>query len=117
MPRSFEAFARPNRRPGGVPMTAATCEHEFPHLDDEGTKRGPCASCGTAYAEHDLTDLAETIAPVIAAEHGRWPALSTIAVETEDYLAQHGIALDIGDFELLFDEVHDLIPTAALVAA
>lgn len=100
-----------------------TCEHYFPEPEELGIDpdavpwtRGNCA-CGAQYVEHDLDDLAAQIAPGIAEEHGNSPAIAVIVAATDAYLAEHGIALELGDFELLTDNVKDLVPTYTLTAS
>ena len=65
----------------------------------------------------DITDLAEQIAPGLVQEHGQWPHVQHIAGYAEDWLKEHAVEIEDGEFEMLVDELGDLAPGLTLTAS
>ena len=59
----------------------------------------------------DTEDLAKQIVPGLVAEYGRHASPEMTACWIADYLLEHGIALNAGEADLLYDEVRDLAKT------
>ena len=72
---------------------------------------------GPVAEDIDISDLAAQIAPGLVEEHGRWPYVLHIAMYAEEWLAQHRVHLEIGDFELLVDELGEIAPGLTLTAS
>lgn len=65
----------------------------------------------------DITDLAEQIAPGLVNELGQWPHVQSVAVYAEEWLKEHAVEIEDGDFEMLVDELGDIAPGLTLTAS
>jgi hypothetical protein len=103
--------------PVGTITTIPLPEDQAQQLAAEAAAAGATDVTVTPAAEPDIEDLAEKMAPGLVEEHGRWPYVQDIAVYAEDWLKEHGVHLEIGDFEMLVDELGDIAPGLTLTAS